>query len=233
MLAGEVMSTGVATVHTNAAIGTAIALMTARYLSGLPVVDDHARLVGILTEGDLLRRVEIGTTDRPRSAWLDLLLGSGRSAGDYVHTHSRHVGDLMTREVATVSEGTPIEDVISLMEQKHVKRIPVVRDDEIVGVLSRIDLVRALGHALDAAATGETTDAAVRERLQADLQAERWFPARDITIAVKDGVVTLRGIISDERARDALRVAAENMAGVATVDDQLVWVDPANAGLMF
>ena len=233
MLASEVMTVGAATVRMDASIGTAIALMADRHLSGLPVVDEYGRLAGILTEGDLLRRVEIGTDEHPGSGWLDRLLGSGRGAGTYIRTHSRHVGDLMTRDVVTATEGTPIEEIISLMERKHVKRVPIVRDDKIVGVVSRIDLVRALGHALEATAQGETTDAAVGKRLQADLQAQRWFPARDVTIAVKDGVVTLQGIISDERARDALRVAAENMAGVAKVDDQLVWVDPAGAGLVF
>jgi CBS domain-containing protein len=230
MLTCEVMTSGVATVRADAPITEAIALMEARRVSGLPVVDAYGRLVGVLTEGDLLRRIETGTAGQKRARWLDLLLGPGRSAGEYVRTHSRRVEDLMTREVATVTERTPLEDVVALMERKHVKRVPVVRDGELVGVVSRADLVRALGHALKTAAMGGTVDAALRERLQANLRAQSWFPARDVSIAVKGGVVTLEGIVGDERTRAALRVAAQNVAGVATVEDRLTWPDPLMAG---
>ena len=233
MRASDVMTPEAATVRADATLLEATTLMELRHVSGLPVVDAHGQLAGILTEGDLLRRIEGGTAGRPRAGWLDGLLGAGRGAADYVRTHGRRVEDLMTRDVATVTEGTAIEDVVALMERRHVKRVPVVRDGQVVGMVSRADLVRLLGRALKAAAVGIASDAAIRDRVQADLQAQRWFPARDVSIAVNDNVVTLAGVISDERARAALRVAAQNVAGGTAGEDKLVWVDPTAAGLVF
>ena len=233
MQASLVMTSPVTTVRADAPIGEAITLMEVHHVSGLPVVDAHGGLVGILTEGDLLRRVEIGTAGSARAGWLDILFGAGQSAADYVRSHSRRVEDLMTRDLVTVTEHTGIEDVVALMERRHVKRMPVVRDGKIVGMVSRSDLVRVLGRALKAAAVGIPSDAVIRERVQADLQSQSWFPARDVSIAVKDGVVTLAGVISDERARAALRVAAQNVAGVTAVEDKLAWVDPTAPGVLF
>lgn len=233
MLACDVMTPDVATVREDASASQAIALMEARRCSGLPVVDAQDVLVGVLTEGDLLRRVETGTAGQARAGWLDRLFGAGGGAADYVRTRSRRVGDLMTRDVATVAERTPLEDVVALMQRRRVKRVPVVRDGVVVGVISRADLVRVLGRALKDEAAGAPPDDLIRDKLQAELRAQDWFPAHEVSVAVKDGVVTLRGIIRDERARAALRVAAQNVAGVAAVEDKLTWVDPAGAGLVF
>ena len=233
MQASLIMTSPVATVRADAPIGEAITLMESHHVSGLPVVDAQGDLVGILTEGDLLRRVEIGTAGRARAGWLDMLFGSGHSAADYVRSHSRRVEDLMTRDLAAVTEDTGIEDVVALMERRHVKRVPVVRDGKVVGMVSRADLIRVLGRALKAAAVGLASDTVIRERVQADLQAQSWFPARDVSIAVKDGVVTLAGVISDQSARAALRVAAQNVAGVTAVEDKLAWVDPTAPGVLF
>ena len=233
MRASDLMSTKIAVVREDAPIVDAIALMENRGVSGLPVLDLHGRLVGMLTEGDLLRRVETGTAGRSRAGWLDLLLGSGGSAASYVRSHSRRVADLMTRDVVFVGENTPLEEVVALMERRHVKRVPVERDGEVVGIVSRSDLVRALGAALRSTAMGGSTDASIRVRLLADLQARNWFSTQNVHINVERGVVRLEGTISDERTRAALRVAAENVPGVVGVEDELVWVDPAAAGLVF
>ena len=233
MLAHEVMNPNVATVFADAPILKAISVMEAQHCSGLPVLDANKRLVGILTEGDLLRRMEMGTAGRVRTGWLDWLLGPAHAAADYVLTHSRRVEDVMTRNVVTVTKDAPLQDVVALMQRKHVKRLPVVRDDEVVGIISRADLVRALGRALKAAALGGTTDTSIQERLEADLHAQDWFRPEEVRVAVHGGVVILEGVVSDERARTALRVAAQNVAGVAAVEDKLVWVDPAASGLVF
>ena len=233
MRADEIMTAEVATVRADAPITEAIALMEERGVSGLPVLDEYGRLAGMLTEGDLLRRAEMGTAGRGRPGWLDLLLGSGGSASDYVRSHGRRVEDLMTRDAVTVGPGTPVEEVVALMEQRRVKRVPVVQDGEVIGIVSRADLVRALGRALQASAMGSSADAAIRERLLAELRGQSWFPARDVSVAVRGGVVAFEGTISDERARAALRVAAQTVPGVAAVEDKLVWVDPAAAGLVF
>ena len=130
MNASDVMTQPVATLRADASLGEAIGLMLGSGISGLLIVDQYGHLVGMLTEGDLLRRVEAGTDDRHRSGWSNLLRGSGKNADEYVHTHSRRVEDLMTREPVTVTEGTPLSDVVEIMEQKRIKRVPVVRDDE-------------------------------------------------------------------------------------------------------
>ena len=226
MRAENVMTAGIATVRADAPLGEAIALMVDRHVSGLPVLDRDDLLVGILTEGDLLRRVETGT-EAPRSPrWLEILRGPGHGAAEYVRSHSRRVEDLMTRDVATVREDAPLEDVVALMEKKHVKRVPVVRGDHVVGVVSRSDLVRALGRVLAAPAPAETDDAVIGDRLRTDLRDENWFAARNVTITVRAGVVKLEGIVTDERAHEALRVATQNLAGVRAIDDQLIWMDP-------
>ena len=143
MRADEIMTAEVATVRADAPITEAIALMEERGVSGLPVLDEYGRLAGMLTEGDLLRRAEMDTAGRRRPGWLDLLLGAGGSATDYVRSHSRRVEDLMTHDVVTVSAGIPIEEVVALMEQRHVKRVPVLHDGEVIGIVSRADLLRA------------------------------------------------------------------------------------------
>lgn len=232
MRVDEVMTTGVATVRADASISDAIATMEARHVSGLPVVDSSGALVGMLTEGDLLKRVETGTAGRHRAGWLDVVLGSGRGASDYVRTHSRYVEDLMSRKLVTATEGTSLEDVVALMEKRHVKRLPIVRGSELAGIVSRADLVRALGRALTAEATGGAADEVIHERLQADLKQQSWFSAGDVSFTVKHGVVTFKGVFSDQEVRSALRVAAQNVPGVTAVADELEWIDPV-VGVVF
>jgi len=221
MNASDVMTRDTATLNTDASLGEAIGVMLGRGISGLPIVDQHGNLVGVLTEGDLLRRVEVGTSERRVFAWWDILRSTGLSAEEYVRTHSRTVGDLMTRDPATITEGTPLEEVVELMERKRIKRLPVVRDGKVVGIVSRADLLRAVGVKLGAMAEAGG-DPAIHGRLLAELERQTWFSARNVSVGVKDGVVTLEGTISDEPTRDALRVAAQNAAGTGRVRDKLV-----------
>jgi CBS domain-containing protein len=144
MKAVEIMTTGVVTVQSEASVREAARLMLEHRVSGLPVVDDVRRLAGIVTEGDFLRRAETGTELRhPR--WLEFLLGPGRLADEYVHSHGRKVGEIMTSEVTTVSEDAPLEDVVKIMELRRIKRVPVTSGKKIVGIISRANLVQALG----------------------------------------------------------------------------------------
>ena len=143
MRAADVMARAVVTVHPGARIVDAIRLMLDQRISGLPVIDSAGELVGILTEGDLLRRAETGT-ERRRPAWIEFLRGPGQQADDYVHAHGRRVEDIMTRQVATVSEGTPLEEVVGLMERKRVRQVPVLSAERLAGIVSRADLLRAL-----------------------------------------------------------------------------------------
>jgi CBS domain-containing protein len=225
MRAAEVMTRTVITVDPDAQITEAIRLMLQHKISGLPVVDKGGKLVGILTEGDLLRRAETGT-QRRRPRWLEYLVGPGKLAADYVHTHARKVSELMTTEVQTVDEDAPLDQIVELMERHRIKRVPVVKAGKLVGLVSRANLLRALASLSREAKPAAAGDLAIRERLLAELEKQPWAPTALTDITVRNGVVELWGVITDDRQRQALKVAAENIAGVKEVKDHLVWVEP-------
>ena len=223
MNAGEVMSRNPIAVPAEAGLAEALQLMFDHHISGLPVVDGKAGLVGILTEGDLLRRSEIGTAGQ-RSRWLDLLI-TGRLANEYVRTHTRRVDDIMTRDVVSVAEDTPLTEVVRLMERHRIKRVPVLRDGALIGIVSRADLLGAIRRLLVAEPKTAAGDETIRRHVLAQLARAPWAP-HGLTVDVANGVVTLDGVILDEQKRRALRVAAENVPGVKAVVDHIVWVEP-------
>jgi CBS domain-containing protein len=227
MQASEVMTRNFVSIGRDASIREAIRLMLDNKVSGLPVVDTAGKMVGILTEGDLVRRSEIAT-ERHRWGWLGFVMGPGRMASDYVKTHGRVVDELMTHDVAVVAPNTPLADIVALMEHRHIKRLPVIDNDMLVGIVSRADLLAALGRALDAAQTPAGSDDDMRARVLAELEKANWAPRAGLTVTVADGVVELNGVIFDEHERSALRVAAENVSGVKGVSDRLVWVEPVS-----
>jgi len=230
MNAMDVMTRGVVSVGPDASIIEAVRIMLQHKISGLPVIDASGRLQGVITEGDFLRRAETGTQRRhPR--WLEFLLGPGRLATEYVQASGRKVSDVMTPDVYTVTEDAPLEQVVHLMERHRVKRVPVMRGDEVVGIVTRANLMRALASLALAEQPAAADDAAIRERLLAELNKERWAPVGLLDVVVKDGVVKLSGALTDERERQALRVAAENIAGVKKVEDHLIWIEP-NTGVI-
>jgi CBS-domain-containing membrane protein len=226
MKASDVMTRGAFTVTPESTVAAAARLMLRHGVSGLPVVDAAGAVVGMVTEGDLLRRTEIGT-ERQRSAWLGLLLGPGRLAADYVHANTRRIGEVMTRKVVAITPETPLAEAVGLMERHHIKRLPVIDNTRLVGILSRANLLRALVEIETEAAPGATSDREIRARVLAEIDRGHWAP-RAIDITVTEGVVELRGAITDERERTALRVAAENVPGVKGVRDHLVWVEPVS-----
>jgi CBS domain-containing protein len=203
----------------------AIELMLENRISGLPVVDKNRNLVGIVSEGDLLRRMEIGT-ERKRNRWLSLLLGAGRLAKDYVHSHGRIVEEIMTPEPVTVSEYTPLEDVARLMERHHIKRLPVMRDGKLVGMVTRANLIQAIaarGHAFPPLTD---SDQAIRAGILNEIAQQPWAPAPLINVTVKDGVVEIFGVVTDGRQEEALKVLIENTRGVKAVKNELTWIEP-------
>jgi CBS domain-containing protein len=228
MQTSEIMTRNVVSIGHGAPIREAIRLMLKHRVSGVPVVDDAGKLVGILTEGDLLRRGETGT-ERQRRPWLEFLLGPGRLAEDYVKTHGRRVEEAMTREVVSVRPDTPVRELVRLMERRRIKRLPVLDGDRLVGIVSRADLMGAVAQILDRGETVPSGDEAIRERVLAAFEkAQGWAPRSGVSVTVKDGVVELGGAIFEEKERAALRVAAENVAGVKGVVDRLVWVEPVS-----
>ncbi|HEX4557065.1 MAG TPA: CBS domain-containing protein [Xanthobacteraceae bacterium] len=221
----DVMSRQIVSIGPEAPVLDAVQLMLQHRISGLPVIDASGNLQGVVTEGDFLRRAETGT-QRKRARWIEFLMGPGRLASEYVRVSGGKVGEVMTPEVHTVTEDAPLEDAVHLMERHRVKRLPVMRDGKVVGIVTRSNLMRALTHFALAEQPVAAGDAAIRASLLAELGKQPWAPVGLINVVVTDGIVKLSGALTDERERQAIRVAAENIPGVRKVEDHLVWIEP-------
>ena len=210
MKASEIMTPDVISADPDATVLQAARYMLQHHISGLPVIDKTGALVGILSEGDFLRRRETHTDRRP-SRWLEFLMGPGKLAAEYTHTHGSKVSEVMTTKMHTISEDTPLEKIVEMMERYRIKRVPVLRGKKVVGIVTRANLM----HAMVSLARGEpkaaTSDAAIRQELLSELKSEKWALASMINIVVRGGVVELWGMIVDDRQREALIVAAENV----------------------
>jgi CBS domain-containing protein len=229
MKTSDVMTPRVISIQTDAPIMRAVRLMMQNRISGLPVIGPKGELVGIVTEGDFIRRGEIGT-QRRRNRWLEFLIGPGRLADEYVHAHGRKVAEVMTREPVTVTENTSLDEVVCLMERHRIRRLPVVREGRLVGIVTRANIMHALvSLAAAAKAPPAGDDTAIREEILAECSKQSWAPMTNVV--VRNGVVELWGTITDERERQALIVASENVPGVKTVHDHLVWIEP-NSGFV-
>ena len=227
MSVADVMTKNVISVTSETTIADAARLLLQHRISGLPVLDPEGAVVGIVTEGDLLRRTETGT-ERRHARWLEFLISPGRLAREYANANARKVGEVMSGEVVTVTPQDSLTEVVRLMEHHHVKRLPVIEAGRLVGIISRANLVRALLDDLskpagDGASVG---DAQISAHILAAIAKQPWGPRASVDVRVKAGVAELYGSITDERERTALQVLAENTPGVIAVRDHLVWVEP-------
>jgi CBS domain-containing protein len=225
MKASDVMTRLVITTTPDAPIEDVARLMVLHRFSGVPVVDASGDVVGMITEGDLLRRAETGT-EKKHSGWLRLLIGPGRLAQEYAQAHARKVEDVMTRPVVSAAPETPLAEVVALMESRRVKRLPVIEKGRLIGLVSRADLLKALADLLPKIEAAPVSDAELRTRILAEIEKHPWAPRAGTDVVVEDGTVELRGVLTDEREREALRILAENVPGVKHVRDRLVWVEP-------
>jgi CBS domain-containing protein len=230
MRAHQIMTRKVTTVKADTPILEAANLMLQQHVSGLPVVDEAGKLIGIISEGDFIRRSEIGT-QKARGRWLKFLVGPGRSASEFVHEHGRKVGEIMTEDPCTATEDTSLEEVVRLMERQNVKRLPVVRGDTLVGMVTRSDLLRTVASLARDISDPTADDDHIRNRVIASIEKNEWQPAQ-LSVLVRDGIVHLSGTITDERFRQATIVAAENVSGVKLVHDHLYLFD-LMSGLWF
>jgi CBS domain-containing protein len=217
MKVSDIMTRRVISVAPEATIFEAAHLMLKNHVSGLPVIGENGKLVGIVSEGDFLHRAETGTV-RKRSALLDAFLGPESSAEAYMHSHGVKVHEIMAPKPISVSEDTPLDQVVHLMESHDVKRLPVLRDSKVVGIVSRANFMRALTilhRAVPASAKG---DVAIRERILADIDKESWTAGVSVDATVHDGVVDLWGTVTEAAQEKALIVLAEAVPGVERVD---------------
>ena len=224
MKASDVMTRNVLSVTPDATVADAVELMLDRGISGLFVVDAAGVLVGVVTEGDLLRRDELGT-ERRKSWWLRLIASPGRQAADFTRTHGRKVADVMTHDVVSVDADDPLESIVALMEGHRIKRVPVLQGDRVVGVVSRADLLRALSVVARGRAGSAPDDSTIRDRILDTLAKEPWAPRTTLNVTVIGGVVDLWGTIGNDQERRAICVIAENTPGVSKVIDHLVFVE--------
>lgn len=232
MKVADVMTHRVISVTPDATVNQAAGLMLEARISGLPVVDGSGQLVGIVTEGDLVRRAELGTARR-RPRWLELFVSPGKLAEEFQQSHGRKVWEIMKSKVFTVTEDAPLADAVETMERHRVKRLPVVRDGRPVGMLTRSNLLQGL---LAQSKTGKapySADWSIRERILAELRKERWAPLYGIDVTVRGGIAHLHGTILDERARGALVVAVENVPGVSEVHDHLALMEPISGMFVY
>jgi CBS domain-containing protein len=225
----DVMTYGVIGVPESASLGEAVETMLRSRVSALFVFDAGKAVVGVLSEGDLLRRSELGT-ERKRPHWLELLLGSGRVAEAYAHEHGRKVSEVMTPNVETIAEDAELSQAVDRMIRHHIKRLPVLRGEAVVGVISRSDLLKGL---LAAASdpNARHPDAEIKAAILAELDKLEWAPRASVRVEVANGVVTFGGSITDERLRSGLKVIAENTPGVTAVHDHIAWIEP-NSGVV-
>ncbi|EJC75169.1 putative signal-transduction protein containing cAMP-binding and CBS domains [Rhizobium leguminosarum bv. trifolii WSM2012] len=224
MLVQTIMTSPAITVTASTSVAEAAKLMLDNRISGLPVVDANGTLVGIVSEGDFLRRSELNT-ERKRSWLLEWLASPRTIADEYVRTHGRRVEEVMTSPVSAIAPTAAISEAVRLMERRDIKRLPVVAEGRLVGILARSDLLRALSQALPPT-SASAGDAEVQAAIEAELARQSWSRNGFIHCHVADGVAELTGTIFDERERLAAKIAAENVPGVTSVRDLLVWVDP-------
>ena len=223
MLASEIMTINVVTVSPDAGIAELVSLLIACRISGVPVVSDGS-VVGMVSEGDLLRRTELGT-EHTRSHWLELTIPSDRLALEYVREHSRKVADVMTRDVVSVQHDNDVAEVAELLERRRIKRVPVLRNGALVGIISRANLVQALALRLHGHSDRQVqSDLDVRSTIAVELARHRWggFPS-DVNVIVRDGVVHLFGSLHSEAEHRALLVAVETTPGVLETQDHMMF----------
>jgi CBS domain-containing protein len=230
MRAHQIMTRQVTTIAADASIVDAANVMLNKRISGLPVVDEGGKLVGIVSQGDFIRRAEIGT-ERKHGRWLKFLVGPGRAASDFVQERGRKVGEIMTSEPCTVTEDATLEDIVELMERNNVKRLPVMRGDRLVGIVTRSNLLQAVAGLTRDVPDPTADDDHIRNHIIASVEKTDWAPF-GLGVIVVNGVVHLSGVITNEQSREATIVAAENVSGVTKVHDHLCWVDAASGAYL-
>lgn len=222
MKAADVMATNVITVHQDTPVMRIAEVLLANRISAVPVVNDKDAMVGIVSEGDLIHRVEAGT-ERQRSWWLELLTGRELLAHEFVKSHAGKAADVMTRRVVSVTPDTPLADIASLLEKHRIKRVPVVMNGKLVGIVSRANLIQALVNLdREKAAGAPVDDMTLRSNILDQLRSKPWVDPSTINVIVNNGNVEIWGIVDSETEKDAIRVAVEVTPGVRQVANKLV-----------
>jgi CBS domain-containing protein len=218
MLTRDIMTERVISVTPDHSVRHAAEIMLDHHISGLPVIDGADRLVGMLTEGDLLRRAELGSPASVQGPQL---------SADYIKIHSWCVGDVMTEHAVTVEEAMPVGQIAAIMRSSDVKRLPVLRDGKMVGIVSRADILRAILAA--GREEGAPGDEAIRRAIASRLRDDLKFDPGLVWVTVANGNVHLWGRVASEADRRAAHLAAESVSGVGGVVNGLRVADASAA----
>jgi CBS-domain-containing membrane protein len=222
MNASDVMTREVVSITPETRVPEIVNLLLARGISGVPVVEPSGKVVGVVSEGDLLRRAELGT-QKTRGSWTEFFTGTATLAEDYVRSHGAQASDVMSRDVISVTADTPLGKIADLMEGEHIRRVPVLdADGKLIGIISRSNLLRAFASLTspDSATVGD--DTAIREKLLGELSRQAWSRRAENSVVVTDGVVHLWGLVSTQEEMRALQLAAERVPGVKSVKNHLI-----------
>jgi CBS-domain-containing membrane protein len=229
MKAADVMVTDVITVQMDTPVAKIAEVLLANRISAVPVINDKDALVGIVSEGDLMHRVEAGT-ERRRSWWLELLAGKETLAHEFVKSHARKAADVMTRSVVSVKPDTPLGDIASLLDKHGIKRVPVVNHGKLAGIVSRANLIQALVTLRPAkVSSASVDDTTLHSSIIAQLRSKPWLDPTTVNVVVNNGTVELWGIVDSVAEKNAIRVAVEVTPGVRQVFDKLVIEHRMNA----
>jgi CBS-domain-containing membrane protein len=221
MNAADIMTQDVVTITEDAPVRDIVKVLLARRISGVPVVDANGAVVGLVSEGDLLRRAELGTQKR-RGSWLAFFTGTATLADEYVRAHGEVARDIMTRSVVSVGPEAGLGQIADLMEERRIKRVPVIDGGKLVGIVSRSNLLRALASTAPEPDTTVSDDAAIRTGLLAELAKQPWSRRSDNSIVVSDGVVHLWGLVTTREEQRALELAAKGVPGVKQVQSHMI-----------
>lgn len=232
MIVRDLMTTPALSVAATASIVDALKLMIGHRVSGIPVLDKDGALVGLLSEADFMRRSELKTEAPKPSWWRELFSPLGDHLDAYIRTHGRTVEDVMSKPVVTIGPDAPLSEAVDLMTKHNVKRLPVVENGSLAGIITRMDLLRALVEALPPASEASVEDEALEAAVNGELTGEQWGRNGQIRASVVDGVVTLFGTVFDEKIRVAARIAAENVPGVKSVRDDTVLIEPMSGTII-
>jgi CBS domain-containing protein len=221
MQARDVMTTVVVTARPETTVAEMAQMMIKRGISGLPVVDGENHVLGMVSEGDLLRRAELGT-ERRRSRWLDFFTANADLAADYVKSHARSAADVMVSPAITVAPDATLSQVVDVMEQNSIKRVPVTENGKLLGIVSRGNLMQALGAMHTGPHDAMALDRSIRDQVLAEFRRQDWGLAGESNVVVINGVVHLWGTLASPEEQKALRVAAEGIPGVRRVADHTI-----------
>jgi CBS domain-containing protein len=222
MKAADVMVRDVITVKPDDKVADAVELLSTYDISALPVVDDNRRIVGILSEADLIQREEIGTQNQ-HQRWLEAILPASKLAKEFAKSHGQRVEEVMTTRVVAASENTSLSEIAKLLEKHRIKRIPIVEEGVLVGIVSRSNLIQALASAQAHAQDEEPeSDRQIRLDLLDRLAHQQWTDFGERNVIVNHGIVHLWGLVGTAAEHKALLALAEEVPGVVSVSDEMI-----------